>query len=91
VNKVSARELFVLIAVGAVGLGWWLDRSHLAHEDARHKEVLMKMRRLGLDVGSVVNMPELSAELNAEYEAEHLRRTSTKAGNSRRFILRRRL
>jgi len=78
VFKVSLREVFLIVTLAAVGLAWWLDRSHLSFEDARHKEALMKLRRMGLDVGAVMNIPELSSELNAEYEAENARRTAAR-------------
>jgi hypothetical protein len=31
--KFSLRDLFLVTLIVALGLGWWLDRSHLAEEN----------------------------------------------------------
>jgi len=79
--RFSIRELMLVTLVVALGVAWWLDRSHLAFESGRNREVLMKLRRMGLDVGGFIRSPELSseleAELNAEYEAAAKRNPKT--------------
>jgi hypothetical protein len=71
--KISLRELFLIIAIAALGLSWWLDRSTLAAEAALHKEGSMKLMGLGFNVGDMLKMPELASKLEAEYAARHQR------------------
>jgi hypothetical protein len=71
--KVSLRELFLLVTIAALGVAWWLDRNHLVAEGALYREASMKFRRMGFDVGEMLKMPELTAKLNAEWDAEHRR------------------
>lgn len=69
--RFSIRELMLVTLVAALGLAWWLDRSHLADDAGRYKEALMKLRRMGFNVGSELQSSELSSDLNATWEAEH--------------------
>lgn len=77
--RFTIRELVLVTALVAMGVAWWMDRSRIAFDAGRHKETLMKLRRLGLDAGVAINSPELSAELEAQWQAENARRTQTKA------------
>jgi hypothetical protein len=43
--KFSIRDLFLVTVIVALGLGWWLDRSHLAEEN-RHLEMREQLRTL---------------------------------------------
>jgi len=61
--------MMLVTLVIAAFLGWWLDRSHQASEAGRYKEALMKLRRIGMAVGSLVGQ-DLQEELNATWEAE---------------------
>ena len=81
--RFSIRELMLVILVVALGLGWWLDRSHQASEAGRYKEYLMRMRRTGLSLGSMLGQElqdELDATLKAEneYDARHPRQPIVK-------------
>ena len=69
--RFSIRELMLVTLVVGVCVAWWLDRSHVATESARNREIIMKVRQKGLDVGALLNDPKLSSELNAEWEAEY--------------------
>ena len=69
--RFSIRELLLVTLVVAMGVAWWLDRSHLAIKSGRHKEALMKLRRMGFDTGAFLHLPDLRSELNAEWEAEN--------------------
>lgn len=73
--KFSIRDLLLVTVVVALALGWWLDRSRVAQDAARYKESLMKMRRMGF-AGSDLFGQEMQAELNATWEAEHVRKTA---------------
>jgi len=69
--RFSIRELMLVTLVVGVCVAWWLDRSLVAAESARNREIIMKVRQKGLDVGALLNDPKLSSELNAEWEAEY--------------------
>ena len=38
--KLTLRELFLLVALVAIGLGWWIDRSRLANQVATFQTAL---------------------------------------------------
>ena len=62
--KFSIRDLFLVTVIVAVCVAWWLDRSRLATDGARDRESLLKLRRIGLDVGKMLNRPELNSEFS---------------------------
>ncbi len=76
--RFSIREMMLVTLMVAMGVAWWLDRSHLASDASRYKEALMKLRRIGLDFTTVIKSPEIGSELNAEWEAEHAARIARK-------------
>ncbi len=60
--KFSIRDLLLVTVIGALAVSWWLDRSRLATDGARDRESLLKLRRIGLDVGKLLNRPDLNSE-----------------------------
>lgn len=76
--RFSIREMMLVTLMVAMGVAWWLDRSHLASDAGRYKEALMKLRRMGLGLNSLINSPDIASELNAEWEAEHAARIAQK-------------
>jgi hypothetical protein len=69
--KISLREMFLLVTIAALGVGWWVDRTRLVADSTIYKKRHLAFRELGFDVGQMLHMPELTARLDADYEAKH--------------------
>jgi hypothetical protein len=45
--RLSLRELFLLVALAAMGCGWWVDRRRAAHENgALRREIIELLARV---------------------------------------------
>jgi hypothetical protein len=42
--KLSLRDLFAVVTIVALALGWWVDRSRLARENKRLRFAEMQLR-----------------------------------------------
>ena len=74
--RFSIREMMLVTLVVGMAVAWWLDRSNLAYDAGRYKTALMKLRRIGLDVGTILNNQKLASEVEAASDAEYARKPS---------------
>jgi hypothetical protein len=52
--RFTIRELVLVTAIVAMAVAWWVDRARLVDAASYEHEMLLKLRRLGLDVEHVM-------------------------------------
>jgi hypothetical protein len=69
--RFGIRDLLWAMALLAMALAWWVDRSELKAKSERYMGVLLKLRTLGLDTSVIMNRPDIGKEVEDEYRARN--------------------